>query len=390
MHGPEPGNPEPSRVARAYLLRVAEPPAPALVDFVAEVGPVRAADLVREGRVPGPVADETSARRHLDLGRADLDEAAAVGARLVTPEDEEWPSWPFTALSVAAARGLRGGVPPLALWVRGAGGLGEMAERAVAVVGSRAASGYGQHVATEFGHGLASAGVTVVSGAAYGVDGAAHRGAVAAEGPTVAVLACGVDIAYPAGHSTLLGRIAEHGAVVSEYPPGTTPARYRFLVRNRLIAALGGGTVVVEAGARSGARSTAAVSRALGRVLMAVPGPITSATSVGCHELLRSGEAVAVSTVEEIIESTGRLGADLVDLGAAETRATDGLDGDAARVYDALSTRSGRSPERIAVEAGVPLPRVRALLPTLELGGLAVRCTTGWRRARAPTPSRER
>jgi DNA processing protein len=160
-------------------------------------------------------------------------------------------------------------------------------------------------------------------------------------------------------------------------------------VRNRLIAALGGGTVVVEAGARSGAKSTAAVSRALGRVLMAVPGPITSATSVGCHELLRCGEAVAVSSVAEIIESTGRLGTDLVDPDCGDTRATDGLDGDAARVYDALGSGSGRSAERIAVEAGVPLPRVRALLPTLEVGGLAVRGTAGWRRARAPTSGHE-
>jgi DNA processing protein len=379
-----------SRRARAYLLRVAEPPCPALVEFIAEVGPVRAAERVREGSVPGPVADETSARRHLDLADADLAAGAAVGARLVTPEDDEWPAWPFTALANATARGLRGGVPPLALWVRGPRSLNELAENAVAVVGSRAASGYGQHVATEFGHGLAAAGVTVVSGAAYGVDGAAHRGAVAAEGPTVAVLACGADLAYPAGHSGLLDRIVEHGAVASEYPPGTTPARYRFLVRNRLIAALGGGTVVVEAGARSGAKSTAAVSRALGRVLMAVPGPITSATSVGCHELLRSGEAVAVSSVDEIIESTGRLGADLVDPGSPETRATDGLDGDAARVYDALATGTGHSAERIAVDAGVPLARVRAILPTLELGGLAFRCTAGWRRARAPTPHGER
>jgi DNA processing protein len=270
--------------------------------------------------------------------------------------------------------------------VWGAVALGELAERAVAVVGSRAASGYGQHVATEFGYGLASAGVTVVSGAAYGVDGAAHRGALGADGRTVAVLGCGVDVAYPAGHTALLRRIAEGGAVVSEYPPGTSPAKHRFLVRNRLIAAFGGGTVVVEAGARSGAKSTATATSALGRVLMAVPGPITSATSVGCHELLRSGEAVPVSTVEEIIETTGQLGVDLVVPAAGEERETDGLDGQAVRVYEALGSRSGHSSERIAVESGVPLPRVRALLPALELAGLALRCPAGWRRTRIPTP----
>ncbi|XVV08034.1 DNA-processing protein DprA [Actinosynnema sp. CA-248983] len=372
------------RVARAYLSRVAEPPASALSEFVAEHGPVEAARRVRKGDVPAAVANQTSARRDEYRAEEDLSVVEGLGGRLVVPEDEEWPEWPFNALTIAAAHGLRCGLPPLAVWVRGSGNLAALAERSVAVVGSRSATGYGQHVAAEFGFGLAEAGVTVVSGAAYGIDGAAHRGALAAGGPTIAVLACGVDIAYPAGHQGLLERIPQHGLVVSEYPPGCRPARYRFITRNRLIAALGEGTVVVEAGRRSGAKNTAASTSALGRVLMAVPGPVTSSTSSGCHELLRSGEAQPVSSVAEIIESTGRLGVDLVEA----TRNTEvGLpQGEALRVYEALGLRSGASAEAISVESGVELSRVRALLPELELIDLAERVDAGWKRSQNGSP----
>lgn len=367
------------RLARAYLSRVAEPPAHALAAFVAEVGPVEAAGRVRAGDVPSAVDSQTSARRGEDRAERDLELVAGVGGRLLVPEDEEWPRWPFNALAIAAANGLRCGLEPLALWVRGDRDLAELSRRAVAVVGSRAASGYGQHVAGEFGFGLAEAGVTVVSGAAYGVDGAAHRGALGAGGPTVAVLACGVDVAYPAGHRTLIDRIAARGLVVSEYPPTHTPARHRFLTRNRLIAALAEGTVVIEAGRRSGAKNTAASTSALGRVLMAVPGPITSASSQGCHELLRSGEALPVTNVAEVLESTGRLGVDLVE--ATRNTDTGPPQGDAMRVFEALGLSFGHSPETISVESGVELTRVRALLPELELVGLAQRTETGWKRS---------
>ncbi|WP_433264050.1 DNA-processing protein DprA [Actinosynnema sp. CS-041913] len=367
------------RSARAYLSRVAEPPANALSALVAEVGPVRAARLVRQGDVPGAVDSQTSARRAEDKAEDDLAAVSGLGGRLVIPEDDEWPEWPLNALAVAAAHGLRCGLEPLALWVRGDGDLAKLTERAVAVVGSRSASGYGQHVAAEFGFGLADAGVTVVSGAAYGIDGAAHRGALTAGGPTIAVLACGVDIAYPHGHKGLLERIPHHGLIVSEYPPGHRPARHRFLTRNRLIAALGEGTVVVEAGKRSGAKNTAASTAALGRVLMAVPGPITSASSSGCHELLRAGDALAVSSVAEVIESTGRLGVDLVE--ATRNTEVELPHGEALRVFEALPLSSGASAEAVAVESGVELPRVRALLPQLELALLAERVETGWKRS---------
>jgi DNA processing protein len=369
--------------ARAYLLRVAEPPAAALGAFVEERGSVEAAKLVRAGDVPAAVSQEISARRHLDRVGDDQTTAQSVGARLVVPEDEEWPAWPLLSLATAAGRGLRWAVPPLALWVRGSARLADVFDRAVSVVGARAATAYGEHVAAELGHGIARVGTTVVSGAAYGIDGAAHRGALAAEGVTAAVLGCGVDVGYPAGHSGLLERIAGSGLVISEYPPGTPPARHRFLVRNRLIAALSAGTVVVEAGLRSGARNTAATAGALGKAVLAVPGPITSAMSAGCHELLRGGAATLASSVADVLESVGRLGEDLAARSEAPARATDGLGDQALRVHESLARRAGRSCEQISVESGVPLDRVRALLPELELTGLAERCEAGWRRTPA-------
>ena len=374
------------RSARAYLLRVAEPPAPALARLVAERGPVAAARMVRRRQVPPDVAAETEARHGFDDTEADLAAAGAVGARLVIPEDDEWPRWPFTAFERAAARGVVEAVAPLALWVRGPGRLDELTERAVAVVGARAATAYGEHVASEFGYGLAGRGRTVVSGAAYGIDGAAHRGALAAEGDTIAVLACGVDVPYPSGHLELLRRVAEHGAVISEYPPATPPGRHRFLVRNRLIAGLAEGTVVVEAGIRSGARNTANLTTLLGRVLMAVPGPVTSAASIGCHDLLRSHAAILVSSVDEVIESTGRLGADLVSARDRPARPTDGLDLPELRVHESLLPRAGRPTEWVARDSGVPLVSVRSALSRLEQLGLAERCESGWRRGPASRP----
>jgi DNA processing protein len=369
------------RLARAYLLRVAEPPAPALAALVDECGPVRSAALVRQGRVPPAVLAETQARRCVDRAAADLLAAAALEARLVVPEDDEWPAWPFAAFGPAAARGVDWAVAPLGLWVRGPARLDELSASAVAVVGARAATSYGEHVASEFGYGLAERGVAVVSGAAYGIDGAAHRGALAAGGPTFAVLGCGVDYGYPSGHVGLLREIARDGAVVSEYPPGTPPARHRFLVRNRLIAALSDGTVVVEAGARSGARNTAGAAAQLGRVVMAVPGPVTSAMSRGCNTLIRDGAAFLVDGVQQVIEAVGPLKADLDSPATEPPRATDGLDPLELRVHEALRARAARSPAWLAREAGVPLDRVRAVLPMLEHRGMAERCEAGWRLA---------
>lgn len=378
----EPIATEQVRLARAYLLRVAEPPAPALAELVARVGPVSAAQQVRAGEVAPAVLAETEARRSFDQAETDLADAEALGARLVVPEDQEWPHWPFGAFALAGSRGLGWAVAPLGLWLRGPGRLDELATGALAVVGARAATGYGDHVATGLGHDLADRGLTVVSGAAYGIDGAAHRGALTAGGPTVAVLACGIDRGYPSGHVSLLRRIAEDGAVVSEYAPGTPPARHRFLVRNRLIAALADGTVVVEAGVRSGARNTATLAAELGRVVMAVPGPVTSALSRGTNQLIRDGIALAVTNADQVVESAGQLGlGSTADDAEQVARRTDGLDQTVLRVHEALLPRAARSAEWLAREAGVPLARVRAALPLLEHQRLAVRTDSGWRLA---------
>jgi DNA processing protein len=377
---------------------VAEPPARGLAELVAAAGPVRTADRVRRQEVPDRVRRETRARRADDRAEADLRATHRLGARLLTPEDPDWPALAFAAfrrIAMAAAQvpGTGRGsiadelVEPLALWVRGPGRLAELSDRAVAVVGARAATGYGAFVAEDFGYGLGAAGFTVVSGAALGIDGASHRGALAAEAPTIAVLAGGIDQTYPREHSGLLARIQRTGLLVSEYPPGTVPARHRFLVRNRLIAALGAGTVVVEASGRSGAQRTARDAAALGRPVLAVPGPITSAMSVGCHELLRDQHAVLVTRVEEVIEAVGRIGIDLAaPPPAAPARATDGLDAEALRVHDALPARASRSTYRISVESGVPIAAVRAALPELERRGLIERTEGSWRRVSKRPP----
>ncbi|OQO90094.1 DNA protecting protein DprA [Saccharomonospora piscinae] len=369
------------RLARAYLLRVAEPPAPAVSRLVDELGPVEAAARVRRGAVPDAVATETAARREVDRARRDLDDAAEQGARLLTPEDDEWPAWPLLSLEVAAGRGIPGMAPPIALWVRGPAPLDDALTSAAAIVGARAATDYGETTAAEFAYELAEAGTTVVSGAAYGIDGAGHRGALAASGTTVAVLGCGLDAGYPAGHVGLLNRVATRGAVVSEYPPGTQPARHRFLVRNRLIAALTAGTVVVEAGRRSGARNTATTAGLLGKVVMAVPGPVGSALSVGCHHLVRESQATLVTSAADVLETVGRVGTGLTRKREEPRRQTDGLDAESLRVFEALPTRGGRSADEVATNSGIALTRVRGLLPVLELDGLARRGEAGWRRA---------
>jgi len=229
--------------------------------------------------------------------------------------------------------------------------------------------------------------VTVISGAAFGIDTAAHRAALHAGGdadpPTVAVLACGIDRAYPEANRALLDAIGAVGAVVSEYPPGTTPARHRFLVRNRIIAALGAGTVVVEAGRRSGTLSTAAAADQLGRLVMAVPGPVTSAMSVGCHLLLADRFAQLVTGPDDVLAALGRASdADAQPAlpGIDPRHPTDGLDADAARVYEALPGRGTIMTADVIIESGLIGPQVLAALAVLELHGLAERDGPRWRR----------
>ncbi|MCZ2829442.1 DNA-processing protein DprA [Modestobacter sp. VKM Ac-2986] len=380
------------RLARAWLSRAVEPGSVAMWQFVTEAGPVVAAEALRAGRAPAAVQALVGARAQEDVSLDDLARVQRSGGRLVVPEDDEWPAAALHCLTLAALRqqtddGSRPRdrttslVPPLALWVRGDRPLDDLVDRSVALVGSRASTAYGEHVAGELAHGLGERGWTTVSGGAFGIDAAAHRGSLAAGAPTVVVLACGVDRAYPSGHSALFARVLEDGALVSEWPPGCAPLRHRFLVRNRLIAALTRGTVVVEAAARSGAQATAHRARDLGRSVMAVPGPVTSARSVGCHELLRDTErgATLVTTAADVVETVGRVGEDLAAPAERPASARDSLSDVARRVLDACPVRAGVSPERLATVAGCEVLDVLRVLPALELHGLVEWTGTGWR-----------
>jgi DNA processing protein len=395
-----PGEVNPAvRRARAWLSRAAEPGTIDFWRFVEDVGPVQAVRRMRAGSAPERIRSIVGVRVGQDESLADLARAERCGARLVIPEDDEWPALHLHALTVATSREpddhrdqpdrTLAPVPPVALWVRGPARLDELVDRSVAVVGSRASTAYGEHVAAEFGHQLGERGWTVVSGGAFGIDAAAHRGALAAESPTLAVLACGVDRPYPAAHGALFGRIVETGLLVSEWPPGCAPLRHRFLVRNRLIAALTRGTVVVEAAARSGAQATAKRAHRLGRQVMVVPGPVTSAMSVGCHELLRDEDmgATLVASAAHVIEAVGGLGVDLAEPPERPTGPRDGLSDLAARVLDACPVRSGVSPERLASIAGCDVLDVLRVLPALELADLVQWTGSGWRLAPAPKPS---
>lgn len=359
--------------AWAYLSRVAEPPCAELAALVHRVGPQEAAERVRRGQVDDELLRLTAARRDIDQAATDLDVIRRRGGRLVTPDDDEWPVLAFAAFDGARPKNTK----PMVLWAAGPARLDEVAQRAAALVGTRAATAYGEHVTAELAGGLAQHDVAVVSGGAYGIDGAAHRAALAVDGVTVAVLAGGLDIPYPAGHSALLHRIGQHGLVCTEYPLGVRPARFRFLTRNRLVAALSGAAVVVEAGLRSGAANTAAWARSLGRVVAAVPGPVTSSASAGCHVLLRNG-AHLVTRCEDIVELVGRVG----ELAPEEPRPTTPLDGlgeTERQVYEALPGRGTATVDQIAVSAGLALAHVLGPLALLELTGLA-ECRDGcWR-----------
>jgi DNA processing protein len=298
--------------------------------------------------------------------RRDLDAAAALGVRLVCPGDAEWPD----ALDDLGDR------RPVALWARGPLLLSDVATRAVSIVGSRAATPYGNQVAAELAVDLGDRGWATVSGGAYGIDAAAHRGSLAAGAATVAVLACGVDVSYPSGNRRMFDEIAESGLLVSEWPPGASPTRLRFLWRNRVIAALGRGTVVVEMGNRSGARRTCTEAARLGRHVMAVPGPVTSAVSVGCHGLIRGREAECVTCAADVLDLVSRLGEDLPAEPEPSVSARDRVSQEAQRVLDALDPVAFQSPEEVAVAAQLDPAALGVLLDALCEHDLAV-CSEG-------------
>jgi DNA processing protein len=372
------------RLARAALACLFEPGSRALHELVAALGPVGALGAITEADADPALVEAATSRLQggepSQLAGAVLARTVRLGARLVTPEDDEWPVRLRDLQLISRDSGGRldrDTYPPTCLWVRGRWPLAETLERSVAVVGSRAATAYGAHAATELAYGLASRGWAVVSGGAYGIDAAAHRGALAAGGVTVAVLACGVDRPYPAGHASLFERIVEEGLLISEWPPGADPHRYRFLVRNRVIAALARGTVMVEANARSGARQTLGRAAALRRPAMVVPGPITSAMSVGCHQAIRAG-ARLVTGFEEVLEEVGRIGDDLAPVTRGPEDARDRLGLELARVLDAVPLRRVADAGQIAASAGVPLREALRALPALQAAGFVVEKEEGW------------
>ncbi len=370
------------RLARAALSFVAEPGDPVLGMLLASCSPAEIVAALRgDGPIPvdaavGPQAARAAVRAG-ERWRARLSQAPTgarldawerSGIRLVCPAEPEWP----TQLDeLGAAR-------PVLLWLRGASDLRFACLHSVSLVGARAATAYGGHVAAEMAAATAERGYAVVSGGAYGIDAAAHRGALAGGGVTIAVLASGLGYEYPRGHHELFAAVAASGVLVSECPPDRAPTRPGFLVRNRLIAGLSRGTVIVEAALRSGALNTAKHARELCRPLMAVPGPVTSLQSAGCHELIREWGAVCVTSASDVLEHVSPLGEEHpARPGPVVPRAH--LDEVTAAVLAAVPLRGGRGPATIAAAAGVGLDMVLRCLGLLAAAGHIERCPQGWR-----------
>lgn len=374
-------------LAWAYLARVVEGPSACLNSLLGEVGPEEAAARIRRrSGIGAALLRATDARHHVDGAAEDLALAARHGFRLVTPEDGEWPVDAVQQFLGSTAPGADA-APPYALWVKGAR-LDLLLDDSVAMVGTRAATSYGVRMTERLVAGVARAGATVVSGGALGIDAAAHRTALEVGGRTVVVAACGAGVDYPSAHVPLFRRVAEAGAIVTEYPPGIRPARHRFLTRNRLVAGLTAATVLVEAGWRSGARNTAAWARHMNRSVGAVPGPATSASSTGCHDAIREGDAVLVTGPEHVLSLYRGVGTIEEDAQLALDWAPDpvqSLSRNELRVFDATprAPRDGGGAETaaIAAEAALTLPLTMHLLLAMEGKGVVVREGSTWRRA---------
>lgn len=361
---------EQERHARIAWARISEPGEESTFAWVAEHGHVEALRLLRSGVLgAGRVIAERA--RTVDAGH-ELAVAARLGARVIVAGDPEWP----TGVDDLPQ-------PPHALWLRGSGDLGQLCRRSVSVVGARAATHYGLELAKELAFGTALRGFTVISGAAFGIDAAAHQGALAADGTTIAVLACGIDRVYPQAHRGLLGRIAAAGCVVTELPPGSAPLRTRFLARNRIIAAMSGGTCVVEAGLRSGSLNTARTAADLSRVIAAVPGPVTSTVSAGCHRLVREHGAVLVTDTDELADAVGEIGRD-----TAVPHHTAYADEDWSPVdrlvYGWVGVSRPTSGDALVRSADLAPPAVLAALGRLEMAGAVRRTDAGWQKVPVP------
>ena len=379
--------PEDPREALMLLSSIVEPGDGDLDDLLEEVGPVGAVERIWSGDVPDRLERLTCAtvactpdpaRRAADLASA----TAHAGARVLVPGDADWPEQLRDLMLVCDADDphLR---PPRCLWVRGEASLDEVCRRSVSIVGARTASEYGQHLADDLAADLAEAGWTIVSGGAFGIDRAAHLGSIARGGPTVSVVASGVEEPYPLANRSMFDLVVECGLLVSEWPPGASPMRHRFLTRNRVIAALSAGTVVVEAGARSGARNTARHAAELGRVLMFTPGPVTSSHSVGVHQLARGPwEARLVTRAAEVIEDLTGISGPMAPPPPSHRTPFDSLTEIEARLVEALPRGYVVDDTRLACAAGVPGPTAAETLERLRAKGWVEQVEGRWRLSR--------
>ncbi|WP_125098682.1 DNA-processing protein DprA [Leucobacter chromiireducens] len=269
--------------ARIAWSLVAEPGSEPAALLIEEHG---AAEALRRARGSGMRWRQQCSERQIDDVLA---LASKHGLEPLLPGDDRWPAG-------LAELGHR---QPWMLWTKGDQGL--LGTTTLAVTGARACTGYGSHATAEIVDGVSEQGITVLAGGAYGIDAAVHRSALSNGRPTVTVLAGGLDRPYPAAHAQLLERIAMSGLVVSEMPPGTAPTRWRFLMRSRLMAALGGALLVTEAGARSGSLAAAGEAADLSKPVGALPGPVTSAASAGCHLLIRDHGARLVTSAADAL-----------------------------------------------------------------------------------------
>ncbi len=378
--------------ARLELSLMTEPGDPRLAAVVAALGAVQTRHVVLEGhcalgdagqRWRARLREHAIARAEQLLERHPISTSGAERSALrwVCPGTAEWAVQLEDLGHVEPLQRLAG--PPLGLWARGPLHLATAAADSVAIVGARAATSYGTQVAGDLAVHCVRHGFTVVSGAAYGIDAAAHRGALAIGGATVAVLASGADVAYPRAHNAMLDRIAATGLVLSEVAPGSAPTKMRFLARNRLIAALSSGAVIVEAAHRSGALNTLNWAGRLGRVTMGVPGPVTSSSSAGVHQLLREGGSVLVTRGDEVLEAVGTIGRHTAELRRGPERLLDLLDPGARAVLEVLQPRASQGVATVATQSELSVDEALRTLSGLLASGLAERTNDGWRLTRS-------
>ncbi len=361
-----------SEVHREACIRLAHAVEPAherVGRLVSRHGEVDAVNFLRESN-PFVAA-------RCDATNVDEAEASAerLGMRIIVRDE---PEWPRQLNDLGDAR-------PYALWVQGAAHLRLACVRSAAIVGARAATAYGLSIAREWSAELAGEKVSIVSGAAFGIDAAAHRGALAVEGMTIAVMASGADVIYPRAHEQLIARIADEGLVISESPLGEPARRQRFLTRNRIIAALTQATVVVEAALRSGTTATANSAARLNRHVLAVPGPVTSMMSAGCHHLVREGGAVLAGASADVLECL--LPADeALAMSLRRSHVTreavtipaDALTTAQARIRDLLPSSGETTLDDLRLASGLSVPELLSALGALSSAGFVAAEGSGW------------